>query len=173
MKRDTGSVSRSLPSSISIRMATPVIGFDIDAIRKMASFRIGVFASRSIKPCASKCATLPRRDTIVIAPVICAAIDVALDHLVDPLEALRRQADGFGLVGWQRRRGERGCKNEAHQADAQLDLHARELIVHVNGRRTPSTPVNSVKPKFSPASTRLVFVTDVACRKNGEVMTPL
>jgi len=47
-----------------------VIGFDIDAMRKIASLRIGAFFSRSIWPCASKCATLPRRDTIVIAPVI-------------------------------------------------------------------------------------------------------
>ena len=32
-----------LPSSISIRIATPVTGFDIDAMRKIASLRIGVF----------------------------------------------------------------------------------------------------------------------------------
>ena len=42
MKRDTGSVRRSFPSSISIRIATPVTGFDIDAMRKIASLRIGV-----------------------------------------------------------------------------------------------------------------------------------
>ena len=73
MKRDTGSVRRSFPSSISIRIATPVTGFDIDAMRKIASLRIGVFASTSIRPCASKCAMRPLRDTIVTAPVICPA----------------------------------------------------------------------------------------------------
>ena len=70
MKRDTGSVSRSFPSSISIRIATPVTGFDIDAIRKIASLRIGVLPSRSIRPCASKCAIRPFRDTMVTAPEI-------------------------------------------------------------------------------------------------------
>jgi len=69
-KRDTGSPRRSFPSSISIRMATPVIGFDIEAMRKMASLRMGVLASTSIRPCASKCATCPLRETIVMAPVI-------------------------------------------------------------------------------------------------------
>ena len=71
MKRDTGSVSRTLPSSISIMIATPVTGFDIDAMRKMASLRIGVFDSRSITPCASKWATRPRRATSVTAPASC------------------------------------------------------------------------------------------------------
>ena len=70
MNFDAGSVSRNLPSSISMRIATAVIGFDIDAMRKTASFRIAVFFSRSICPCDSKCATLPRLDTIVMAPVI-------------------------------------------------------------------------------------------------------
>ena len=70
MKRDTGSVSRNFPSSISIRIATPVTGLDIDAMRKIASLRIGVFASMSISPCASKCAMRPLRDTIVTAPEI-------------------------------------------------------------------------------------------------------
>ena len=71
MKRDTGSVSRSFPSSISIMIATPVTGFDIDAMRKMASLRIGVFESRSMTPCASKCAVRPRRATSVTAPASC------------------------------------------------------------------------------------------------------
>ena len=71
MNCDTGSVSRSFPSSISIRIATPVTGFDMDAIRKIASFRIGVLDSMSIRPCASKCATRPLRATIVTAPEIC------------------------------------------------------------------------------------------------------
>ena len=70
MKRDTGSVRRTLPSSTSIRMATPVTGLLIDAIRKMPSLRIGAFDSRSVIPCASKCATLPRRATTVTAPAI-------------------------------------------------------------------------------------------------------
>jgi hypothetical protein len=70
MKRVTGSVRRTFPSSISIRIATPVTGFDIDAMRKIASLRIGVLCSRSMSPCASKCATRPLRETIVTAPVI-------------------------------------------------------------------------------------------------------
>ena len=70
MNRDTGSVSRSFPSSINIRIATPVTGLDIDAMRKIASLRIGVLLSMSIKPCASKCATRPLRATTVTAPEI-------------------------------------------------------------------------------------------------------
>ncbi len=70
MKRDTGSLRRIFPSSTSIRMATPVTGLLIDAMRKMPSFRIGVFDSRSIIPCASKCAIFPRRVTTVTAPAI-------------------------------------------------------------------------------------------------------
>ena len=50
-------------------MATPVTGFDIDAMRKIASLRIGVLCSRSIEPAASKYATFPRRATMDTAPV--------------------------------------------------------------------------------------------------------
>ena len=41
MKRDTGSFSRTFPSSIIIITATAVIGFDIEASRKIPSFGIG------------------------------------------------------------------------------------------------------------------------------------
>ena len=51
--------------------ATPVTGLVIDAIRKMASFRIGVLLSASINPCGSKCTTLPFRATSVTAPENC------------------------------------------------------------------------------------------------------
>ena len=49
-------------------IATPVMGFDIDARRNSPSFGIGFFASRSIMPRASKCAMRPRRATSVTAP---------------------------------------------------------------------------------------------------------
>ena len=68
MNRDTGSVSRTLPSSIIIRIETPTIGLVIDMIRKMASFCIGRFDSMSIRPCASKCPMRPLRATSVTAP---------------------------------------------------------------------------------------------------------
>jgi hypothetical protein len=68
MNFDTGSLSRTLPSSTSIITATPVMGFDMDASRKMLSFAIGLFASMSAKPWASKYAILPRRATRVTAP---------------------------------------------------------------------------------------------------------
>ena len=54
MKRDTGSVSRTLPSSTIISTAAAVIGLDVDARRKMPSFGIGFLDSTSIRPCASK-----------------------------------------------------------------------------------------------------------------------
>jgi len=68
MNRETGSVSRIFPSSTSIMIATPVIGFDMDARRNRLSFAIGFFVSTSMTPCASKCAILPRRATSVTAP---------------------------------------------------------------------------------------------------------
>ena len=50
MNFDAGSVSRTFPSSTSIRIATPTTGFVIDMIRKMASFCIGFFVSMSATP---------------------------------------------------------------------------------------------------------------------------
>ena len=50
MKRETGSVRRTLPSSTIIITATAVIGLDIDASRKIPSFGIGFFDSRSCRP---------------------------------------------------------------------------------------------------------------------------
>ena len=50
MKFDTGSFSRTLPSSISIRIATPATGLVIDQIRKIASFCMGLFDSMSLTP---------------------------------------------------------------------------------------------------------------------------
>ena len=52
-------------------MATAVTGFVIEAIGKMVSFRMGAFASMSMRPCASKWAMRPRRATTVTAPEIC------------------------------------------------------------------------------------------------------
>ena len=49
---DTGSSRPSLPCSYSIMIATLVIGLVIEAMRKMASVRIGFFSSRSAMPTA-------------------------------------------------------------------------------------------------------------------------
>jgi hypothetical protein len=54
MNFEAGSVSRTFPSSTSIRIATPTTGLVIDMMRKMASFCIGFFVSRSISPWVSK-----------------------------------------------------------------------------------------------------------------------
>ena len=67
---DTGSVMRSLPSSIIIMIATPVTGLVIDAMRKTASFVIGFFDSMSVTPVASRCAIRPWRATSVTPPQI-------------------------------------------------------------------------------------------------------
>jgi hypothetical protein len=56
------------PSSIIIIAATPRIGFDEEAMRKMASFDIARSFSTSIRPWALKWTTLPRRATTVTAP---------------------------------------------------------------------------------------------------------
>jgi hypothetical protein len=70
MNLDTGSLRRIRPSSTSIRIATAVTGFVIDAMRKMASLRIGVLDSMSIRPWASKWAMRPRLATRATAPAI-------------------------------------------------------------------------------------------------------
>ena len=51
--------------------AADTIGLVIDAISKMVSVVIGVSASLSRQPCASRCTTSPRRATSVTAPAIC------------------------------------------------------------------------------------------------------
>src|SRR5213080_1846025 len=45
MNFETGSLRRTLPSSSSIRTATPQTGFDIEKTRKKASFCMGLFVT--------------------------------------------------------------------------------------------------------------------------------
>ena len=73
MNRDTGSPSRTLPSSRSIRIATPVTGLDMEAMRNSESVAAGRLDSTSSWPNASRCATRPRRATRVTALAICPA----------------------------------------------------------------------------------------------------
>ena len=54
MNRETGSVSRTLPSSTIIRTATAVTTFDMEASRNTESFIMGLWPSTSMRPCASK-----------------------------------------------------------------------------------------------------------------------
>ena len=53
----------------------------------------------SIRPCASKCATCPRRATTVTGPGDLVRVDGALDHLADAFEALRGQPHVVRLPG--------------------------------------------------------------------------
>ena len=64
----TGSETFSLPSSWSIRTATPVTGLVIDAIQNSVSGVIGRFAARSAEPVASRCRTRSFETTTVTAP---------------------------------------------------------------------------------------------------------
>ena len=142
MKRDTGSERRTFPSSTSIRMATPVTGLVIEAMRKMPSFRIGVFDSRSIIPCASKCATFPRLRHDRHAAGDLLGADVALDHLVDPLQPLGGQTnvlrppvrDGGGE---RQRDGADQCEDGGQSPAADGVLH-RQFLSMVDGRRQSS-----------------------------------
>ena len=98
MKRETGSLSRTLPSSTIIITATAVIGFDIEARRNTPSFGIGRLLSMSIKPCASRCAILPWRATSVTAPDRAPGVDVPLHGLVNAREALGGSPTSSGLA---------------------------------------------------------------------------
>ena len=53
IQREIGSASEILPSSMSIKAATEVIGLVIEAMRNNVSDRIGVFVSISHQPSAS------------------------------------------------------------------------------------------------------------------------
>ena len=59
MNLETGSVSPTLPSSISMRIATPVTGLVEEAMRKIASLGMGEPDSTSITPRASWWMTRP------------------------------------------------------------------------------------------------------------------
>jgi len=67
---ETGSVSRIRPSSSRIATATVVTAFDIDAMRRITSWRIGRFFSTSIFPYVSKCTSFPARVMTVAIPAM-------------------------------------------------------------------------------------------------------
>ena len=66
----TGSETFSFPSSWSMRIAVPVIGFVIEAIQKSVSAVIGFFEATSAKPVVSKWRILSLATTTVTAPTI-------------------------------------------------------------------------------------------------------
>ena len=92
----TGSVTLSLPSSCSMRIATPVTGLVIEAIQNSVSGVIGRFAATSAKPVVSRWSDLVLRDDDGDR----AGDFVLRDHL------LHRRADA----------GERGILGEAGAA---------------------------------------------------------
>ena len=63
IQRETGASSAIRPSSTSMSAATVVTAFDMDAIRKIASFGIGILFSTSREPNASRSTTRPPRAT--------------------------------------------------------------------------------------------------------------
>jgi len=64
-----GSFSSILPSSTNINAATEVIGFVMEAMRKIVSREIGLFASKSRQPTQVLMASAsPSRHTNVAAP---------------------------------------------------------------------------------------------------------
>ena len=101
MNFETGSDSRTLPSSTIMSTATPATGLVDEAMRKRVSVFIGCLESTSITPCASKSQNLasPRhqrdgtRDPVLV--------DVPLDRLMNPPARRRRDADLFRLRSGQ------------------------------------------------------------------------
>jgi hypothetical protein len=74
---ETGSSTLSFPSSWSIRIATLVTGFVMDAIQNIVSGLIGLFAATSAKPVVPRCRILSLPATRVTAPAISCASTVA------------------------------------------------------------------------------------------------
>ena len=126
---DTGSVMRSLPSSIIIMMATPVTGFVIDAMRKTASFVIGFFDSMSVDAVASRCAMRPLRATSVTPPEISPAA-MRFDHLGDARETLGRKPHVFGLRRDQLGRPRQGQQRDEHHAQGYRHPRGTDAVFH-------------------------------------------
>ena len=74
---ETGSSTLSLPSSWSIRIATPVTGFVMDAIQNRVSGCIGLRPSMSASPVAPRCRIPSLLATRVTAPATSCASTVA------------------------------------------------------------------------------------------------
>ena len=119
MNRDTGSDRRILPSSTSIMIATPTIGFVIEARRKIASVRIGVRDSMFAKPLRFEVrnAAAPRDQRDDAGNVT--GLDMRAHDVRYALQALRRTgrlASGSAL--WNRAcRGAGGRKREQSRGD--------------------------------------------------------
>ena len=113
MNRDTGSLSRTLPSSASMRIATAATGFDIDAIRNIESGCIGRFDCEIHDALRLEIGDLAVARDECHGPGDLAGRDRALDELVHALQALARKADAL-------RRGRFGAENESRRCDEQL-----------------------------------------------------
>ena len=99
MNFETGSLRRTLPSSSSIRIATPQTGFDIEKTRKMASFCMGLFASMSMHALRVEPGDLPfaRHQRDGAGDVM--RVDVALHRVVDAGKAFLGESNRFGFDG--------------------------------------------------------------------------
>ena len=110
MNFETGSSSRIFPSSISIITATPVTGLVEEAMRNE-----GVRAHRPLRVEVHQAVGLEMHHGPPAAdqrdgPGDPMLVDVAADHVIDPMESLGREADVFRLRPGQRviRRDGRG-----------------------------------------------------------------
>ena len=114
MNFDTGSFSRTLPSSISIRMATPVIGLDMEAIQNRPSLGMGFVGCQIHQAMRFEMrdAALTRDQGNGAGDVV--RVNVALDGFMDSLQAVRRKADLFRFAGWDGRRRQRQGENREH-----------------------------------------------------------
>ena len=92
--------------------ATVVIGFDMDATRKMESFFMAVCAARSLQA-----------DGVVIDDLAVVndhqhgagkalVFDIGFEGLADGFQALGRESGVFGALGRGKRLGERGRANQ-------------------------------------------------------------
>ena len=95
-------------------MPTPTIGFVIEAMRNSVSARIGSRVSRSMTPCDGDVGHFAAaRDDGDRAREV-AGGDALLEHRVDALEPLARQADVFGICRGSGggNDGQRGRRND-------------------------------------------------------------
>src|SRR5260221_14662694 len=136
----TGSVTFSFPSSWSMRIAVPVIGFVIEAIQKRVSDAIGFFEATSAKPVVSRCRILSLAITSVTAPAI--SFFVIISCIASPMpgslggsaKAKGPMSRTAGIARLGARVGEKGIKFEMRGLGEgnKFDLWVKNFGIGVN-----------------------------------------
>ena len=131
-------------------IATPVIGFDIDARRNRPSFGIGFFASMSIMPARLEVrdAPLARHQRDGAGDVV--RIDVALDGFTDAFQSLGGQTDLLRFPGRVSIPATSGSPMSATIAMTPQNTHPQTTSLPVSCARRAHIGARRATPTLSP-----------------------